>query len=260
MNRNRAFTLLEILLAIGIIALLAAILLPVIAGAKASGQVATATSNARQIVQAVLQYASDSDEKAVPSQIYATSDANRKIWPELLESYLKGNEILAAPGAEPVVSRKYPARGTISWGLNAETALNRRGCSASGHADQTCAGYREALSLESIGGTFVMLATTPAGPTSENYCGFEFEPNNGAVRLEPESRTPPLISDRDMVKLLPTVPCVAMRPVFGRYGSTGRDDGRAVMGLSDGSVKVGTVKQVLSGVLKLDWRPRRIRQ
>src|SRR5690242_19458444 len=62
-ERSRAgFTLIELLVVIAIIAILAAILFPVFAQARAKARQATCTSNLKQITMATLMYKQDYDE------------------------------------------------------------------------------------------------------------------------------------------------------------------------------------------------------
>lgn len=58
---RRAFTLIELLVVLGIIGLLAAILLPLFAGAREGGYRTTCLSNERQLVLGILAYTADSD-------------------------------------------------------------------------------------------------------------------------------------------------------------------------------------------------------
>jgi prepilin-type N-terminal cleavage/methylation domain-containing protein/prepilin-type processing-associated H-X9-DG protein len=58
--RNRAFTLVELLVVIGIIAALIGILLPVLSGVQARGRDIKCQSNIRQICQAIIGYATES--------------------------------------------------------------------------------------------------------------------------------------------------------------------------------------------------------
>lgn len=68
-SRSRAFTLVELLVVIGIIALLIAILLPVMKKAREAANVTQCASNLRQVALAVLQYANDNKGRLPPSCI-----------------------------------------------------------------------------------------------------------------------------------------------------------------------------------------------
>lgn len=59
MNKRRGFTLIELLVVIAIIAVLAAILFPVFANARAKARQSACTSNLNQISKAFLMYAND---------------------------------------------------------------------------------------------------------------------------------------------------------------------------------------------------------
>lgn len=63
---KRAFTLIELLIVIAIIAILAALLFPAIAQAKARGRKIVCTNNLRQFGQALYLYASDNDDYFPP--------------------------------------------------------------------------------------------------------------------------------------------------------------------------------------------------
>lgn len=67
MGDRRAFTLVELLVVIAIIAILAAILFPVLSAAREKGRQAMCSSNLRQLVEANLMYAVDSGTKFAPA-------------------------------------------------------------------------------------------------------------------------------------------------------------------------------------------------
>lgn len=69
MARNRcAFTLLELLVVISIIATLIALLLPALSGARRAGRTATCASNLRQIAVGWAMYAQDHDDVCIPGR------------------------------------------------------------------------------------------------------------------------------------------------------------------------------------------------
>jgi len=63
MRRNRGFTIIELLVVIGIIAVLLGILIPVVTGARNSAKRTQCAANLRTIFQAMSSYAADNDRK-----------------------------------------------------------------------------------------------------------------------------------------------------------------------------------------------------
>jgi len=113
--KRSGFTLIELLVVIAIIAILAAILFPVFAQAKAAAKKTSAISNFNQIDKGVLMYENDNDD-LYPVHKYAdpatgNATGNRVgwqpiMWRELVEPYIKN-------GMEPFTDVSDPADGVV---------------------------------------------------------------------------------------------------------------------------------------------------
>jgi prepilin-type N-terminal cleavage/methylation domain-containing protein/prepilin-type processing-associated H-X9-DG protein len=134
-SRKTGFTLIELLVVIAIIAILAAILFPVFAQARAKARQAACLSNMRQIGTASLMYAQDYDETI-----------NRKWWDYHvdLEPYIKSIDIFVCPGssAPKPVQRTFTA-GTWSTGGAIPTGLYWT--NDPGTANGSCANLRPCI-------------------------------------------------------------------------------------------------------------------
>ncbi|RMG25851.1 MAG: prepilin-type N-terminal cleavage/methylation domain-containing protein [Armatimonadetes bacterium] len=111
-----AFTLIELLVVIAIIAILAAILFPVIMRAREAAKASACASNIRNLALAVDLYQTDHDGR-FPLAAYAEG-ASFKLWHDMTDPYLNNKQVWHCPSS--TVS-KADANGAITshYGYNA---------------------------------------------------------------------------------------------------------------------------------------------
>lgn len=86
MRRRTAFTLIELLVVIAVIAILAAIIFPVMASARRRGRTATCASNLRQIGMAFQMYSQDANE-FYPYALDPTDKFTPQIWYDFFQRH-----------------------------------------------------------------------------------------------------------------------------------------------------------------------------
>jgi prepilin-type N-terminal cleavage/methylation domain-containing protein/prepilin-type processing-associated H-X9-DG protein len=105
---RRGFTLIELLVVIAIIAILAAVLFPVFASARAKARQSSCSSNLRQLGLAAQQYLQDNDST------YPTTYLGSTPWDTMLLPYIKTTGILYCPDDQ--VQRNNPRSYSINRG------------------------------------------------------------------------------------------------------------------------------------------------
>ncbi len=119
-----AFTLIELLIVIAIVALLAAILFPVFARARETARKSSCQSNLKQIGLAVMQYTQDNDERYPSTYI---TPAGLVSWMQYVQPYAKSTQIFLCPSdttrtdlpSSANSSPGYVSPFPTSYGLNA---------------------------------------------------------------------------------------------------------------------------------------------
>ena len=260
MNRRNAFTLIELLVVIAIIAILAAILFPVFGQAKEAAKKTRSIAQMRQLAASVMMYAGDFDDNFVPATNYdvPTSDPLR-VWPPMIQPYVKNNDIFIAAGTDGAYASDWGHRGNQSVGYNSATAFDSAGCTGL-EADTTgCEGFTSVVNFSTAdeSSRVGLFAVTANGPLDQKYRGYTFSPYNGVTNLTDKRLSPPLVSDRDLVKELGgTLSPAQLKPIYARYGSDRRDHGVTPIVFADSHVRAVSaqaIKDMSSGSI---WRFR----
>jgi prepilin-type N-terminal cleavage/methylation domain-containing protein/prepilin-type processing-associated H-X9-DG protein len=117
---RRGFTLVELLVVIGIIALLISILLPALSAARSQAAATASLSNLRQLGIGLQLYASDNKGYYPVGGMPAISSQPRIRWADLIYPYMRNTEVYMSPqlGAEERERMKKPFAHTCDPGSN----------------------------------------------------------------------------------------------------------------------------------------------
>ena len=134
MSRKRiGFTLIELLVVIAIIAILAAILFPVFARARAKAQQSACLSNTKELGMACLMYADDWDGWQAYGEQNLGGSISWQCWDYFVSPYVKNTQIYVCP-TDPNPT------GSASYQYNSSFANNETGDM---HPDLGGAGWRQ---------------------------------------------------------------------------------------------------------------------
>ena len=113
MSRNAAgFTLIELLVVIAIIAILAAVLFPVLIIAREAGRATSCASNMGELARAALMYSDAHDGRLPPYDYFVgAGQANRRMWYYCIYPYLKTNKTLVCPSLKFNADAETPTAG-----------------------------------------------------------------------------------------------------------------------------------------------------
>lgn len=279
---RRAFTLIELLVVIAIIAILAAILFPVFGQAKEAAKKTRGLAQMKQLGLSLMIYSADHDDYFVPASARTTNVSDTPvIWTQGLFPYVKNKEIFISPAAsDSTFASDWNSRKNQSVGYSDATGVDPLSTAVPGAAGPGTEGFTGGASFsqaEESAKTGLMV-TTPNGTTGKER-GYVFNPYNGAT---PTTGTPtenyaaglPLISDVNLcVKAGPMpvgTPCTnvgggkfdctanspgTLKPVFGRFGATGKGDGVTPVVFADGHAKSFSANS-LNSFGKVIWRFR----
>ena len=192
----KAFTLVELLVVLAIIATLAALLFPVFAQAKSAAQSTAGLSNINQMGKGVQLYLMDFDDE-YPLAAYATSNTKFVMWFELVDPYIKNKDVWFCPGSR--VSRiDGSGKSSSHWGYNFSYLTNFM-------LDFSNADSHMAVSASDIddpAGTVILTAARSSKSTS--WCG-----DDGKLLLPPSLPDSDCFGRPDLVALETTPICWA---------------------------------------------------
>jgi prepilin-type N-terminal cleavage/methylation domain-containing protein/prepilin-type processing-associated H-X9-DG protein len=119
------FTLVELLMVLAILAVLFAILLPVLLRAKAGARNATCVTHLGEICRAARMYADDNDRTIVPARTAVTAFGTKGItWCVILQPYLRSDKILICAEDKSPQPAAQSTDVPHSYGINYNLAYN----------------------------------------------------------------------------------------------------------------------------------------
>lgn len=188
---RRGFTLVELLVVIGIIAVLAAILFPVIGAATRSARKAACISNLRQLAQAQKLYSTDYDRTLVPAR------AGTVTWCQLLQPQMKNDKIILCP--EEKKGQKVTGMNDLShsYGINYGLTFNSSSLvpytfkmSNLNDTSSLLLFFDMKASANAMGSSYVSHRLTRMDTRHANRCGVSFLDGHAKMMFPKETEKP----------------------------------------------------------------------
>lgn len=203
--RTRAFTIVELLTVVGIIAALIAILMPALIAARRSAQQIACTANLRQMGQALTLYTTDTRFYPGTNGLTGSPANSMAIWPTRLRAYLNGNQqLFVCPARDPALvdwpvttggsGNEYASAIDSGWGYNLGEVLLYE----AGHTQFFSYGYND---WGTNGGPGPILNAS-AGQTQLGLGGDVFNPLYREIRANRVYDASNMIAIADRVTLL----------------------------------------------------------
>lgn len=262
--QRKAFTLIELLVVIAIIAILAAILFPVFSQAKEAAKKTKSLAQMRQLSAAVMMYAGDYDDYFVPaSNRNVPVGQNPTIWPPLVNAYVKNEELFVATGSNGKFATSWTTRQNQSIGYSDATGVDPASTAIEGNAPAGTEGFVGAVNFSQAAdpSNIGLFASTPNSVAGKER-GYVFNPYNGPNSPDGDySKGLPLIADVNLVTTIykgnnyTGLSAGALKPIYCRYGSTGRGEGTSPIIFADGHAKALSAN-ALNSFGKVIWRFR----
>jgi prepilin-type N-terminal cleavage/methylation domain-containing protein len=153
MRKGIGFTLIELLVVISIIALLLALLIPVLRSAKERGQRAVCLSNLKQLTLAWTAYAEAHDGKLVDGHAFGTYTRTRGTQTVIIEKGWAGRAFIPQNSRHRAVLQAHPDKGPL-WPYLRDIDIYRCPGGRWGHV-LTYTIVVSANGRNAVGGTFV---------------------------------------------------------------------------------------------------------